>query len=76
MKTIKAPTLVIHGAENPLVRVEAGRDTAANIPDAELMIIPGMGHDVPVPLHDRLADAIARLARRAKVEGVGLSAPA
>jgi len=76
LKTIKAPTLVIHGAENPLVRVEAGRDTAANIPDAELMIIPGMGHDVPVPLHDRLADAIARLARRAKVEGVGLSAPA
>lgn len=62
---VGAPTLVIHGTADPLVPVEGGRDTAASISGAELIEIEGMGHDLPVPLVDRIADAIAGVARRA-----------
>ena len=62
---VAVPTLVIHGADDPLVPVEGGHDTAQAIPGAELLIIEGMGHDMPVELHDRLADAIAGTAKRA-----------
>jgi pimeloyl-ACP methyl ester carboxylesterase len=48
LKSIQVPTVLIHGAEDPLVPVEAGRDVAANISGAELRIIPGMGHDIPL----------------------------
>ena len=59
LRTIVAPTLVIHGAADPLVPPEAGRDTARNIPGAKLMLIEGMGHDLPPALYERLAEAIA-----------------
>lgn len=65
---IAAPTLVIHGDADPLVPVEGGRDTAANIPGARLKIIPGMGHDLPLALVDEIADAIAGHARAATTE--------
>lgn len=55
---ITTPTLVIHGEDDPLVPVEAGRDTAAKIPNAKLLTIPGMGHDLPLALVDPIADAI------------------
>jgi pimeloyl-ACP methyl ester carboxylesterase len=45
--SIVAPTLVIHGDDDPLVPVENGRDSAETIPGAELMIIKGMGHSPP-----------------------------
>jgi pimeloyl-ACP methyl ester carboxylesterase len=45
--SVAVPTLVIHGADDPLVPVEAGKDTAEAIPGAELIIIDGMGHDLP-----------------------------
>lgn len=61
---VSAPTLVIHGTADPLVPVEGGRDTAASILGAELIEIDGMGHDLPLPLVDRIADAIATVARR------------
>jgi pimeloyl-ACP methyl ester carboxylesterase len=50
LKSVVAPTLVIHGADDPLVPVEAGRDTGASISGAELIVVPGMGHDVTVAL--------------------------
>ena len=59
LKTITAPTLVIHGAADPLVPVAAGRDTAQNIPGATLTVIEGMGHDFPEALMPQLAKAIA-----------------
>jgi pimeloyl-ACP methyl ester carboxylesterase len=65
LKTIKVPTVVVHGSEDPLMSVEGGKDTAANIPGAELRIIPGMGHDLPIPLAKTIADAIAAAASRA-----------
>ena len=63
LKTIAAPTLVIHGEADPLVPLAGGKDTAASIPGARLMTIPGMGHDLPLALVDTLADAIAGHAR-------------
>jgi len=60
---ITAPTLVIHGADDPLVPVEGGRDTAASIPGARLKEIPGMGHDLPLGLVDEIAGAIAEHAK-------------
>lgn len=47
LASVKAPTLVIHGTDDPLVSVEGGRDTAKAIPGAQLMLIEGMGHDLP-----------------------------
>jgi len=65
LKRIKAPTVVIHGVDDPLVPIEAGRDTAANIAGAKLIEIPGMGHDLPAALYSRIADAIESVAKRA-----------
>jgi len=45
--SVSVPTLVIHGADDPLVPVEGGKETAEAIPGAELLIIDGMGHDLP-----------------------------
>lgn len=56
---ITAPTLVIHGVEDPLLPVAGGRDVARHIPHARMMEIPGMGHDVPPALIPALVDAIA-----------------
>jgi pimeloyl-ACP methyl ester carboxylesterase len=64
LKAITAPTLVIHGEEDPLMPPAGGRDTADTIPGAELLMVPGMGHDLPPELFDLFADAIARHARR------------
>jgi pimeloyl-ACP methyl ester carboxylesterase len=47
LSAVTASTLVIHGDEDPLVLVECGKATAEAIPSAELMIIKGMGHDLP-----------------------------
>ena len=59
LKSIRAPTLVIHGEDDPLVPLAGGRDTADNIVGARLMTIPGMGHDLPLALVETMADAIA-----------------
>jgi pimeloyl-ACP methyl ester carboxylesterase len=47
LASLAAPTLVIHGSDDPLVPVECGRNTAAAVPGSKLMIIDGMGHDLP-----------------------------
>ena len=59
LKEISAPTLVIHGEDDPLVRVEGGIDTARRIPGAVLETIPGMGHNLPEALAPRLVALIA-----------------
>ncbi|MEL7040916.1 MAG: alpha/beta hydrolase [Pseudomonadota bacterium] len=46
-RSIKAPTLVIHGSKDPLVPIEGGRDVAKLVRGARLEVIEGMGHDVP-----------------------------
>jgi len=62
---ISAPTLVIHGREDPLVPLAGGIDTAKHIPGAELEIIDGMGHNFPVELWPQIIDLIANHATQA-----------
>lgn len=64
--TISVPTLVVHGAADKLIPSAGGRDTAASIPGAELLMIDGMGHDLPSPLYQTVARAIAANAGRAR----------
>lgn len=62
---IAAPTLVIHGAADPLIPAAAGRDTARRIRGARLFTVPGMGHDLPPSLLHVLAEQIATHCARA-----------
>ena len=65
LRSIKVPTLVVHGLADKMVHASGGRATAASIPGAELLLIDGMGHDIPPALFDTFADAIRRTADRA-----------
>jgi pimeloyl-ACP methyl ester carboxylesterase len=65
LREISAPTLVMHGANDPLIPPAGGQDTASNIKGAELRIIDGMGHDLPPELYEDVTSAIAGNARRA-----------
>ncbi len=62
---ITAPTVVIHGTRDIMVRPSGGRATAKAIPGARLIEIEGMGHDLPRGLWDRIVDAIVANAERA-----------
>jgi pimeloyl-ACP methyl ester carboxylesterase len=59
LKTIKVPTLVVHGGADPLVPVQGGEDTARHIPGARLEIIDAMAHDLPPSQVGRMVDLIA-----------------
>jgi pimeloyl-ACP methyl ester carboxylesterase len=65
LENIEVPTVVLHGAEDPLVPLESAEDIAARVPNAELRIVPGLGHDIPVALVPEFADAITAAATRA-----------
>ena len=67
LSTIAVPTLVIHGADDPLIPVEGGKDTARVIPGARLFIINGMGHDMPKGGWAKIVDAISNNAVQANV---------
>ena len=56
---ITAPTLVIHGAADPLVPAPCGRELCRQIQGARIDVIEGMGHDLPQPLWSRFRDGIA-----------------
>lgn len=62
---LRVPTVVIHGSEDPLITPSGGEATAAAIPNAELVLIEGMGHDLPPSAHRQIADAIVANAERA-----------
>jgi pimeloyl-ACP methyl ester carboxylesterase len=62
LRHITAPTLVIHGADDVLVRPSGGRATAKAIPGATLLEIPGMGHELPREAWPQIIGAIAELA--------------
>jgi pimeloyl-ACP methyl ester carboxylesterase len=62
---VRVPTTVIHGDADPLVGISGGRATAAAIPDARLVVIPGMGHDMPPVLWPQIIEAIVENAARA-----------
>ena len=65
LESIGAPTIVVHGDDDPLVPVEAAYDLEARIPGSELRVIPGLGHQVPVEVVPDVVDAIVTVAARA-----------
>ena len=65
LPSVKAPTLVIHGADDPLIPLAAGEDTAASVPGAKLVVLPRMGHALPVAVWPRVIEEIAELVKRA-----------
>jgi pimeloyl-ACP methyl ester carboxylesterase len=65
LRSLRVPTLVIHGTHDKMVHVSGGRATSQAIPGSELLLVPGMGHDVPSDLHETFVEAIRRVADRA-----------
>ncbi len=65
LKQIQCPTTVIHGGADPLIRPAGGKASARAIRGAKLVIIPGMGHDFPPSVIDRIGELIAETAGRA-----------
>jgi pimeloyl-ACP methyl ester carboxylesterase len=70
LRQVRAPTLVIHGTVDPLVHPEGGKDTAASIPGAKLLMIEGMGHALPIPMWPQIIDAIDRHAHAAAAKAM------
>jgi pimeloyl-ACP methyl ester carboxylesterase len=65
LRRLELPTVVIHGRDDPLVPFRAGVATARAIPGADLVAIPGMGHDLARQLWPRFTDALVGNAERA-----------
>ena len=65
LRAVQVPTLVIHGSNDPLIPMRAGRDLARMMPDATWLPIAGMGHGLPSGLWPTIVSAIARHAERA-----------
>ncbi|MCX4539486.1 alpha/beta fold hydrolase [Streptomyces sp. NBC_01565] len=66
LRSLEVPALVIHGADDPMCDVSGGRATAAAIPGAELVVIDGMGHNLPDALWPDIAELITKLVHRAE----------
>ena len=65
LRGVRTPTLVVHGRMDSLITLPGGEATAAAIPDADLLVLDEMGHDLPAPLWPAIVDAIAGNAKRA-----------
>jgi pimeloyl-ACP methyl ester carboxylesterase len=63
---LRQPALILHGGADPLLRPAAGRDTAAAIDRARLVILPGVGHDLPRAVWPQVASEVRALADRAR----------
>ncbi len=59
LHAVTAPTLIIHGTVDPLVRPVAAKELAGAIPNAKLMMVEGMGHALTIPMWPQIIDAIA-----------------
>ncbi|MCK9307618.1 MAG: alpha/beta fold hydrolase [Methanoculleus sp.] len=68
LNQLNVSTVILHGDSDILVPVENGYDLAANIPGADLIVVPGMGHDIPEQLEPAFADAITQAATNATCE--------
>lgn len=66
LKTIKAPTLVLHGEDDPLLPVECGRDVARLVPGATIETFPGWAHDFPAGMIPTVIDRVAGFCKAAK----------
>ena len=61
LRSVRVPTLVLHGSEDTLIRPSGGRRTAEVIPDARFVLVEGMGHDMPEPFWDRWISEVCAL---------------
>jgi pimeloyl-ACP methyl ester carboxylesterase len=61
LREIQAPTLVLQGEDDPLIRTSAARDVAREIRGAKLMILDGIGHDLPPVVWPTIAEETRRL---------------
>ena len=66
LRGLRIPATVLHGLDDQMVHVSGGRATATAIPGAELVLVPGMGHDLPPQLFEEFVDVIRRTADRAR----------
>jgi pimeloyl-ACP methyl ester carboxylesterase len=66
LKSIKVPSLIIHGSLDPMVVIDAGKDVANNIPGANFILIEGMGHALPTQLNNKIISLIVTNARQSK----------
>jgi len=64
LRALDVPALVVHGLADTMRDPSGGRATAAAIPGAELVLIDGMGHNLPPGVWDRLADHISAIVRK------------
>ncbi|EFL19153.1 predicted protein [Streptomyces sp. C] len=64
LRSLRLPTLVVHGTDDPMCDVSGGRATAEAVPGAELAVFPGMGHDLPRALWPGIAGLITDLVHR------------
>lgn len=71
LRGLRVPTVVVHGLADKMVHVSGGRATAAAVPDAELVLIDKMGHDLPSALNPTFTRAIRTNADRAGVPDAG-----
>ena len=72
---LDVPTLVVHGLADTMRDPSGGRATAAAIPGAELVLIDGMGHNLPPGLWDRIADLVAAVVRRGEARARAAGGP-
>jgi pimeloyl-ACP methyl ester carboxylesterase len=66
LREVRVPAVVVHGEADPLVNVDGGKATAEAIPGAELVLIPGMGHNLPRAVWPEIVDAIVRATARSQ----------
>ena len=66
LQRLNIPSLAIHGTDDPLIPVSGGIDTHKNIPNSKLLLIEGMGHDMPVGAWQQIVDAVIDLTSRSQ----------
>ena len=58
LRSVRTPTLVIHGTDDPILPLPHGRATADAIPGAKLLVLEGVGHDIPAGAQKRILEAL------------------
>lgn len=73
LRALDVPTLVLHGLADTVCDPSGGRATAAAIPGAELVLIDGMGHNLPPGLWDTIADHIAAIVQKGEAQWLAVT---
>ncbi|MFD3515646.1 alpha/beta fold hydrolase [Streptomyces sp. NPDC058657] len=71
LESVSRPTLVLHGADDPLIKPGAARAIASRIPGSRLVLLPGTGHELPESSWARVTDEVAALAGNCRTRRAG-----